>query len=908
MNPRLLPLALSLLAAAPFAPTSAQDPADATPPDEETIVSLPVFEVSVDARDSYDALNTISVTGTNRSIRSLPISMEAFTRTFVDDVAASSLNELLTYAVNLDDTTDSTNGGLGDGSQVRIRGLLSKEENRRNGFLALTYQDAFSLDRAEILRGPQSLLYGQGNSAATVNTMTKRARAGDFREAQLKIDDNGTVRASFDLNLERGSLGLRVAGVLDRTEYWQDNLSKDVDGIYAAVSYEFGPKLRMHADVEKLRLDSINRRTRITVRDNSNTDPRRNLILDQLVLDGTTDGIVVGGKEVSWENYWSLMGEAVGRRADDLNYSLNLEYYPTQNLSFRLGFNSQESDGYSNLNFAQEILLRTDRRAINGETSIRVAPGRQSSVWDIDTWQAAGVYQFKLGDFVQNQIVLGGEYRDRTQTFNTMDPYLVDADGEFVPGTGFNGRTALPEFVLSVENVYPRDILPANARFANRAIVGAVAPAEGNPLGIGGPLGAIFIRTEEQTAGYLNWLADWMERRVQTMAGMRHDSVKVDNAHLLTNLYDVSETTWLAGAVVNLTPDLGLYGNYSTSFAAASALRTNPANETLPPGSGDGFEVGLKFDLFSRRMSGSLAYYETSANNENQSIGTAQDVVDAQGINGRNGGPFVDTATISDGVELTLTMRPVKSWRVQLGFGVTDGRFGEDRYLPIYYNDQFHTDGTFVKVGSNAGANLLVPVNPAQPAGATAPLTIAMLKDPASPYFAVLDPASGRITNAAAIRLTSAGVGTGETGLPISDHQLGFVPPSEEVLVFAAGDRTLNYAEKSLTLNTDYRFATGLLKGFSVGGAYRMRRDVRVGYATIDGARQLYFDPDLDVVDLRFGYTRKIRELEWSTQVILQNVTDDLPIAKRLNANGTFNSAFPVGAPRALVWTNTLRF
>src|SRR5215207_7619296 len=52
----------------------------------EEAVQLSAFEVTADANDSYEALNTASITGTNRSIRSLPVTMNAYTRTFLDEI------------------------------------------------------------------------------------------------------------------------------------------------------------------------------------------------------------------------------------------------------------------------------------------------------------------------------------------------------------------------------------------------------------------------------------------------------------------------------------------------------------------------------------------------------------------------------------------------------------------------------------------------------------------------------------------------------------------------------------------------------------------------------------------------------------------------------------------------------
>ena len=84
----------------------------------------------------------------------------------------------------------------------------------------------------------------------------------------------------------------------------------------------------------------------------------------------------------------------------------------------------------------------------------------------------------------------------------------------------------------------------------------------------------------------------------------------------------------------------------------------------------------------------------------------------------------------------------------------------------IMGNDQFNTDGTTVMIKSANGSMtpLLVPSIRTNANSPRIPLTIAMMKDPTSDYFAQISPASGRITNANNLFLNTAGVPTGVAG------------------------------------------------------------------------------------------------------------------------------------------------
>jgi hypothetical protein len=276
------------------------------------------------------------------------------------------------------------------------------------------------------------------------------------------------------------------------------------------------------------------------------------------------------------------------------------------------------------------------------------------------------------------------------------------------------------------------------------------------------------------------------------MAGVRIDRARLTNvlidAGTVDPLFDHREPTGVVGGVFRVTKSVAVYANYAKSFLGVTTLRRDPDNELLPVSTGHGREAGVKLDLFEGRVSGSLAYYDNDSSNESVNMGAAtQNIIDPNGLNGRNGDIFVPIPLGTRGYEAALTLRPLPSWRVQLGAGVTNGHFQAELTRPIFYNDQFHivrlTDGTVAvgqRLATGAIVPLLVPALRNVATSPTVPLTLDMLRAPASAssYGATLNPISGQITNAAALRLNTAGVPTGATGLPIAQHQLGFVAPN----------------------------------------------------------------------------------------------------------------------------------
>jgi outer membrane receptor protein involved in Fe transport len=324
----------------------------------------------------------------------------------------------------------------------------------------------------------------------------------------------------------------------------------------------------------------------------------------------------------------------------------------------------------------------------------------------------------------------------------------------------------------------------------------------------------------------------------------------------------------------------------------------------------------VKFDLLKDRISGALAFYDNNNYGEIVSASTAQvDLFNPAGINGRFTG--IGSATgmhvKARGTELSVTMKPAKGWRMIFAAGTTDAKTIERSLATILYNDQFHVIGTTVAVKSPSGdlTPLLVPSVRTDPNSARVPLTIAMMRDPSSSYFAQLDPSSGRIVNANSLFLNTNGVATGVSGLPISQHQIGFQAPGNGIAaVFEPGDLLSPLPGKSAMFNTTYTFSDGPLNGLSVGGLLSWRGDYRIGYAVIDGKRQLYYAPEQVRADLRLGYNWILGpNRSISFQLSASNVTDKQTLLTNRNiANGVVTSVSVVEAPRSYVLTANLRF
>jgi hypothetical protein len=180
-------------------------------------------------------------------------------------------------------------------------------------------------------------------------------------------------------------------------------------------------------------------------------------------------------------------------------------------------------------------------------------------------------------------------------------------------------------------------------------------------------------------------------------------------------------------------------------------------------------------------------------------------------------------------------------------------------------------------------------------------------------YKAEIASDSGKILNATTLGLTIPGVGTGRVGLPISQHQLGFVPAVPGIQVRNGGEKTSGFPRRSFTMTNMYSFSQKRLKGLSIGFSGRADFGLLRYYyndAAKGNLRTPYYWRDGYLLSAIIGYERPItRKIKWRTQINVNNALDWREVERAPNvATGIVDNALLRNDPMTWVWTNTLRF
>jgi outer membrane receptor protein involved in Fe transport len=206
----------TLLALGAFSSAFAQAIKPPAAPATEEVVELSPFVIST-PRDTTDTRINESTSGTlvSRPLDKLPMGIQVVSAELMkllDIFNADSLGRVVPGLANQNNTTSE---GTGNNTQYASRGFTVLP--RRNGFApGGRLYDMTGIDRVEVIRGPNSLLYGQSDAGGIINYITKRPRIRSTTDARGTVSLAGgdyafyRAVADVDVTLAPGLLGLRL--------------------------------------------------------------------------------------------------------------------------------------------------------------------------------------------------------------------------------------------------------------------------------------------------------------------------------------------------------------------------------------------------------------------------------------------------------------------------------------------------------------------------------------------------------------------------------------------------------------------------------------------------------------------------------------------------------------------------
>ena len=259
----------------PFAVSAqeAETEAEEMPEEEEEILELSAFVVDEREDTGYWTNNTLVGTRIRSNLDDLAASITIINEQFMDDTSSVDIRDALVYVANAESPKNHYNPGHDAGTMAgggypatqnnsryegrknRLRGLRPATITR-DLFISDITPDSYNMERAEVNRGPNSVLFGLGSPAGVINYTTKKARYQDSTELKARFGSFNQRRAVLDINRlimdneQWGQFAFRVIGLTEHRERNFEKYFEDDERFYVTGSYSPSPNTAFRANVE----------------------------------------------------------------------------------------------------------------------------------------------------------------------------------------------------------------------------------------------------------------------------------------------------------------------------------------------------------------------------------------------------------------------------------------------------------------------------------------------------------------------------------------------------------------------------------------------------------------------------------------------------------------------------------
>lgn len=206
--------------------------------------------VTITATDAlgYRAEAISSATKTLTPLRDTPQSITVVTKERLSDQSMNGIAEVVNYVPGI-----VSHQGENNRDQVVIRGVNSSADFFLNGVRddVQYYRDLYNVQRVEVLKGPNAMIFGRGGGGGLINRVTKEAQSSPSREFILQGGSFDHKRVSGDLNqpLSR-TTAFRINGLYENSGSFRQFVDRKRYGINPTLTFAPSPSTQFTLSYE----------------------------------------------------------------------------------------------------------------------------------------------------------------------------------------------------------------------------------------------------------------------------------------------------------------------------------------------------------------------------------------------------------------------------------------------------------------------------------------------------------------------------------------------------------------------------------------------------------------------------------------------------------------------------------
>ncbi|MEO6256606.1 MAG: TonB-dependent siderophore receptor, partial [Sphingomicrobium sp.] len=199
-------------------------------------------------RIEHGVRSTSTATKTDTDIKDIPQALTVISESQIEDQDLRSIADVMLYVPGA-----SFGSGEGNRDTIVLRGNNSTADFFVDGIRddVQYFRDFYNVERIEVLRGSNAMIFGRGGGGGILNRVTKRSSFKPYREFSGAGDSEGGVRLTGDVDQPLGSgAGLRLNGVYEKGESFRQHFDLKRYAVNPVVGVQVGSDTRIDLSYE----------------------------------------------------------------------------------------------------------------------------------------------------------------------------------------------------------------------------------------------------------------------------------------------------------------------------------------------------------------------------------------------------------------------------------------------------------------------------------------------------------------------------------------------------------------------------------------------------------------------------------------------------------------------------------
>lgn len=563
--------------------------------------------------DGYRTVDTTTGTKTDTPIIDVPQSITVVTEAQLKDQAIRSMADLVRLIPGV-----SSGQGEGHRDQINLRGNNSTADFFVDGLRddVQYFRSFYNIDRVEVHKGPNAMIFGRGGGGGLVNRVIKGALADETRiGGSVSVDTFGAWYLATDTNVDLGGAGLRINGFYEELNNHRDAYRGDRYAINPVIGAELGENGRVQLGYEYVRDDRV---------------------VDRGIPSAFAGTIAAPAEPLRDRRFYDTFFGARGVNESDFEAHV-LTFRNEARLADSLKLSTQALYGDYDKVYSNVFAVSPANFSVNPATTAVEAyrdPTRRKTLIGQTNLEWRG----ETGG-IEHILLIGGEFTDQ-KTYNERINGFFDT-------ANLNAASRRRTISLQDPPVIPAfSFIAGPAGNSNRAARTRLRQA------------SVYIQDQIAFSDHLDLIA-----------GLRYDRFDLAARNLFTDArFARADDLWSprVGLVIKPVEAASIYVSYSKSFLPQSGDQFNSLDltaATLEPEKFDNYEIGAKWDV-KPGLTLTTAVYRLDRTNTRAPGSVA--------------GTIVQTgAQRTSGFEFGLTGRVTEKWQTAIGYANTKAEISE---------------------------------------------------------------------------------------------------------------------------------------------------------------------------------------------------------------------------------------